>query len=264
MFALQLSPSFRETTLELVTLRREARQTAAHYKEKEKAYHQSETSVKQCMVRINDLISTAELESAKRTDLEAEVQKVASDLKLKKKEIERMELQKTQIEQRVSQQETDLGNLKKEIEKTELMRSQEKKEYDTKTLECGTFKADVETDKVKIRELKDELARLTLEHKQVKKESTEKEESCAGLQKQMDERDEATTKLVKKVEQDDLQKLLDPGSDTGSIDKTVLETLLQSKKPRAPGVNATLTPTEPQLPTPQSVSAHEFTENATP
>merc|ERR1712196_470106 len=119
-------------------------------------------------------------------------------------------------------------------------RKVEKKEFEAKSYECESFKSDSESCKDKYREVKNELERLKLEHAQVEKESEAREKECNALRQQMDERNEATTKLVKKVEQADLEKLLDTGeqSSTGpTIEKEELASLLVTPAPMAPEEN---------------------------
>merc|ERR1712195_146581 len=89
-----------------------------------------------------------------------------------------------------------------------------KKDYETKTLECGSHKTEGEACKVDLRDVKNEMARLTLEHEQMKNEAAEREELCAAIKKKLDEREKATSKLLKNVKKDDLKKLLDPDDQT--------------------------------------------------
>jgi len=237
MFALQLSPAYREASLELVNLRRESRQMRDQFKEKDVALKKAEKKLMIISAEAIKRKSDSEAETLKRQEAQTQLSKAESALKEKAKIIERIELERGQVAKQLELQEIEIEKLKKEHARVVQQRQLEKKEFEAKNYECESFKSDSETCKDKYRDVKNELERLKLEHAQAQKESAQKEQECNALKQQMDERNAATTKLVKKVEQADLEKLLDTGeqSSTGStIDKEELASLLTTPPPQTP------------------------------
>lgn len=179
--------------------------------------------------------------------------KAVAAQKEKSQVIERMDLEKTQTEKAMEALSVEVENLKRDNTRLTKQRNQEKKECEAKTFECDTFKSDSETCKTKFRDVKNELERLKLEHDQIRAARKQKEEDYETLKAQLEERDVAAQKLLKKVETEGLEKLLDPtmSETTSKIEKNDIESLLPDKPAHIDtatqalsqsGVNATAAP----------------------
>lgn len=242
MFALQLSPSYRETTLELAQLRVDGRKIRAQFEKKEEdlaaALKKLQIVSAEAIKRQNEATSA----SAKKAELEvqlAEETKVGTE---KAKIIEQMELKSSQTEKDRDLQKAEIDKLKQDNARLTKMLESEKKDFEAQTYTCEVLKSDAETCKVKHREVKNELERLTLKHEQSTKDNQLKDAECAKLKKKMRARDENAKKLVERIEQKGLENLLDPGASADAaptIGKEELASLL--KEPTGEEVQAATT-----------------------
>lgn len=236
MFALQLSPQYRETTLELVSLKRESRDMTQQFKDKDKKLQSAENKLRMLGTETVKFSNQVQAEVQKREEIKAALDKALADQKEQTKVIERMALDKTQTEKLKDGLSTEVETLKRDVARLTKKLDQEKKDCESKTFECETYKSDAESCATKSTEVKNELERLRLEHEQVKKEKEQTQEECNTLKTKLEEREEATRNIVKKVEQQGLEQLLDPNKAETStkIEKQDLAKLLPGEADKTP------------------------------
>jgi len=231
MFALQLSPSYRENALELAQLRQDGRKIRNQFEEKDLALRDVEKKLRIISTEAIKRHTDTEAAIVKKNELKLQLEELQQTQKGTAKTIARMELDKTIAEKQLALHTAELEKLKKENARMQQLMATEKKDCEAKTFDCEVIKSEAESCKIKHREVQNDLERLTLEHEQVKKDSEQMEESCAKLKKQLDDRDESTKKLVHKVEQADLANLLDGDSNNDSssrINKDDIQSLLST------------------------------------
>ena len=262
MFALQLSPSYRENALELAQLRQDGRKIRNQFEEKDLALRDVEKKLRIISTEAIKRHSDTEAAIVKKNELKLQLEELQQTQKGTAKTIARMELDKTIAEKQLALHTAELEKLKKENARMQQLMATEKKDCEAKTFDCEVIKSEAESCKIKHREVQNDLERLTLEHEQVKKDSEQMEESCAKLKKQLDDRDESTKKLVHKVEQADLANLLDGDrtNDSASrINKDDIQSLLSSDTSAdvKPDEDTTAVPVAPVAAAPVSAAVSE-------
>eukprot|EP00658_Telonema_sp_P-2_P018624 TRINITY_DN17300_c0_g1_i1.p1 TRINITY_DN17300_c0_g1~~TRINITY_DN17300_c0_g1_i1.p1 ORF type:complete len:332 (-),score=81.88 TRINITY_DN17300_c0_g1_i1:235-1230(-) len=235
MFALQLSPQYRETAMELTTLRRESRASLQQIREKSETLKTADKKIRMIGAEVIRLNSLIEEETRARKTAEGKLTASVEDNSQKSREMERIGLAKTQAEQQIAEKTKQVDKLKREMTVLQAKATKDTKESDAKIADLEAAKFEGESCHTTAIALKNELEALKLEHDQAKKESLEQEAKCDSLKKQMEERNQATSKVVKQLEQKDLQTLLDPDAtiptESEKLDTEKIVSLLPTDTP---------------------------------